>query len=94
MSIEILRYWAGYSIYSERLRQEFLGQREFIATQTKEVEIKVDGRIKGMGNKMNGRFKNVEQRFEETTRGPPRGGLASNIGARLSSIEQIEVSLL
>jgi len=42
-------------VHSERMREEFLSQREFIAHQIKEVEIKVDGR-----------FNEVEKRSEDT----------------------------
>jgi len=51
-------------IHSERMRQEFLSQREFIATQIKEVENKMDGRFKDVENKMDGRFKEVENKMD------------------------------
>ncbi|KAL9138291.1 MAG: hypothetical protein Q9175_000474 [Cornicularia normoerica] len=53
------------NIHSERLRHEFLSQREFIATQIKEVEIKIDGRFREMEIKMDGRFKEMDGRFKD-----------------------------
>ena len=41
-------------MHSERTREEFLSQRNFIACQIKEVEIKVDGR-----------FTKIEERLED-----------------------------
>ena len=68
-----------FDSHSERLRQEFLGQREFIASQIKEVEAKIngrfkemdgrfeeiDGRLKEMENKMDGRFEEIDGRLKE-----------------------------
>ena len=51
--------------HGERMRQEFLVQREFIATQIKEVEKRMDGRFEEVEKKMDGRFKEVDRRFEE-----------------------------
>ena len=54
---------------NERMRQEFLSQREFIASQFREVEKKMDGRFEEVEKKMDGRFEEVEKkmdgRFEE-----------------------------
>jgi DNA anti-recombination protein RmuC len=59
-------------VHSERMREEFLSQREFIAHQIKEVEIKVDGRFNEVEKrsedaeeKMRARFKEVEKQFED-----------------------------
>lgn len=46
------------------MRQGFLGQREFIATQIKEVEIKIVGQFKGVEIKMDGRFKEMEKKID------------------------------
>jgi len=59
-------------VHSERMREEFLSQREFIAHQIKEVEIKVDGRFNEVEKrsedaeeKMRARFKEAEKQFED-----------------------------
>jgi len=52
-------------IHSERMNQEFLSQREFIASQIKNVKIKIDKRFKEVKNKMNERFKDVKKRFKK-----------------------------
>ena len=57
-----------FDSHDQRMRQEFLGQRDFIATQFKEVEKKMDGRFKEMDGRfkeMDGRFKEMDGRFEE-----------------------------
>ena len=61
-----------FDMHGERMRQEFLGQRDFIANQFqkvderfKEVEKKMDERFKEVEKKMDGRFKEVDERFEE-----------------------------
>ena len=61
-----------FDSHDQRMRQEFLGQREFIASQFKEVderfkevEKKMDGRFKEMEKKMDGRFKEVDRRFDQ-----------------------------
>ena len=43
-----------FDAYNQRMQQEFLDQREFIASQFREVE-----------KKMNERFQKVDRRFEE-----------------------------
>lgn len=43
---------------------EFLSQREFIATQIKEIEIKIDGRFDDIENKIYGLFNEVENRID------------------------------
>lgn len=55
-------------VHSERMREEFLSQREFIARQIKDVEIKVDERFKEADKKMNGRFKETDRKIEELDR--------------------------
>ena len=50
-----------FDSYDQRMQQEFLGQRGFIATQFKEVEKKIDGRFK----EMDGRFEEVDERFNK-----------------------------
>ena len=65
-SLTILGRTSG--VYSERMREEFLSQREFIARQIKEVEIKVDGRFNEVDKKMekmDGRFNEVDKKMEE-----------------------------
>jgi len=52
-------------VHSERMREEFLSQREFIAHQIKEVEIKVDGRFNEVEKKMDGRFNEADKKLEE-----------------------------
>lgn len=59
-------------VHSERMREEFLSQREFIAHQINEVEIKVDGRFNEIEKrsedaeeKIRARFKEVEKQFED-----------------------------
>ena len=43
-----------FNTHSQRMRHEFLGQREFIASQFRDVEKRMDGR-----------FEEVDRRFEE-----------------------------
>ena len=50
-----------FDSYNQRMRQEFLGQRDFIATQLKEVEKKIDGRFK----EVDGRFEKIDERFDK-----------------------------
>jgi hypothetical protein len=61
-----------FDMHGERMRQEFLGQRDFIASQFREVEKKMDGRFEEVEKKMDGRFEEVEKkmdgRFEEVDR--------------------------
>lgn len=52
-------------IHSERMSQKFLSQREFIASQIKNVKIKIDERFKEVKNKMNEWFEDVKKRFEK-----------------------------
>lgn len=59
-------------VHSERMREEFLSQREFIAHQIKEVEIKVDGRFNEVEKrsedteeKMRARFNKVDKKLDE-----------------------------
>ncbi|KAI9808023.1 MAG: hypothetical protein M1827_007548 [Pycnora praestabilis] len=58
-----------FETYNQKIRQEFLGQRDFIASQFREVEKKMDGRFEEVEKKMDGRFEEVEKkmggRFEE-----------------------------
>ncbi|KAL8896777.1 MAG: hypothetical protein Q9207_007540 [Kuettlingeria erythrocarpa] len=56
---------------NERMRQEFLSQREFIASQFREVdkrfqevEKKMDGRFQEMEKKMDGRFQEMEKKMD------------------------------
>ncbi|KAL8983069.1 MAG: hypothetical protein Q9177_005087 [Variospora cf. flavescens] len=64
-----------FDAHSQRMQREFLGQREFIASQFREVEKKMDGRFKQVDGrfeefemKMNERFKQVDRRFEQVDR--------------------------
>ena len=66
--------------HGERMRQEFLVQREFIATQIKEVEKRMDGRFEEVEKKMDGRFKEVDRRFEE---------VENRIRARFDQIQNV-----
>ncbi|MCJ1383633.1 hypothetical protein MMC17_006747 [Xylographa soralifera] len=50
-----------FDTYDERMRQEFLGQREFIASQSRGVDL----RFEEIENKMNRRFDEVDKRFDE-----------------------------
>ena len=50
-----------FDTHNQKLRQEFLGQRDFIASQFREVEQKME-------KKMDGRFKEVDGRFEEVNK--------------------------
>lgn len=52
-------------IHSERMSQEFLSQRKFIASQIKNVKIKIDERFKKVKNKMNEQFEDVKKRFKK-----------------------------
>lgn len=54
-----------FDTHNQRIRQEFLGQRDFIASQFREVEKKTNERLGEMEKKMDGRFKEVDGRFEE-----------------------------
>ncbi len=61
-----------FDAYNQRIGQEFLSQREFIASQfrvvdrrVEEVENKMDRRFEEMEKKMDGRFEEVNGRFEE-----------------------------
>ena len=61
-----------FDSHDQQMRQEFLGQREFIASQFKEVderfkevEKKIDGRFKEVEKKMDGRFEEVDRRFDQ-----------------------------
>lgn len=47
------------------MRQEFLDQREFIASQFREVEKKMDGRFEEVEKKMGGRCVEVDRRFDK-----------------------------
>ena len=47
------------------MRQEFLSQREFIASEFREVEKKMNGRFEEFERKMDGRFEEVNKRFEK-----------------------------
>ena len=53
-----------FEMHGERMRQEFLGQRDFIATQFREVEKKMDGRFQEVEKKMDGRFQEVEKKMD------------------------------
>ncbi|KAI9796724.1 MAG: hypothetical protein M1835_003305 [Candelina submexicana] len=48
-------------VHSERMRKEFLSQREFIANQIKEV----DKKLEDAKEEMNGRFNKVHKKFED-----------------------------
>jgi hypothetical protein len=54
--------------YNQRMREEFLGQRGFIASQFREVEKKMDERFQKVEKKMDGRFEEVEKRFQAVDR--------------------------
>ena len=54
-----------FDAYNQRMQQEFLGQREFIASQFREVEKKMDGRFEEVEKKMDERFKQVDGRFKQ-----------------------------
>lgn len=47
------------------MSQKFLSQREFIASQIKNVKIKIDERFKEVKNKMNKWFKDVKKQFKK-----------------------------
>ncbi len=58
-------------VHGERMREEFLSQRKFIAHQIKDVEVKVDGRFNEVKEQsqdaeenMRTQFKEVEKQFE------------------------------
>ena len=53
-----------FDVYNQRIQQEFLGQREFIASQFREVEKKMDGRFEEMEKKMDGRFGEMEKKMD------------------------------
>ena len=53
-----------FDTYDQRIRQEFLGQREFTASQFREVEKKMDGRFEEVEKKIDGRFKEVEKKMD------------------------------
>jgi len=50
--------------HSQRIRQESLGQRDFIAAQFREFEKKVDGRFTEMDKKFDVRFKEMDKKFD------------------------------
>ncbi len=52
-------------VHSERMREEFLSQREFIAHQIKEVEIKVDGRFNEVEKQFEDAEEKMHRRFKE-----------------------------
>ena len=61
-----------FDAYNQRMQQEFLGQREFIASQFREVEKKmderfqkVDRRFEEVEKKMDERFQKVDRRFDK-----------------------------
>jgi tetrahydromethanopterin S-methyltransferase subunit G len=61
-----------FDAHNQRMRQEFLDQREFIASQFrevdkrfKEVEKKMDGRFAEVEKKMDGRFAEVDTQFQK-----------------------------
>ena len=54
-----------FDMHGERMRQKFLDQRDFIATQFQEIEKKMNGRFKEVEKKMNERFKEVDGRFKK-----------------------------
>jgi DNA repair exonuclease SbcCD ATPase subunit len=60
-----------FDAHNQRMRQEFLDQREFIASQFRgvdkkleEVEKKLDGRFAEVEKKMDGRFAEVEKKMD------------------------------
>ncbi len=57
-----------FETYNQKIRQEFLGQRDFIASQFREVEKKMDGRFEEVEKKMDGRFKEVDERLQKVDR--------------------------
>ncbi|KAL8644825.1 MAG: hypothetical protein Q9210_007052 [Variospora velana] len=64
-----------FDAHSQRMQREFLGQREFIASQFREVEKKMDGRFEEMDGrfeemekKMDERFEQIDRRFEQIDR--------------------------
>ena len=54
--------------YNQRMRQEFLIQRQFVASEIREVDTRMDGRFVEFEKKMDGRFEEVDRRFEEVNR--------------------------
>jgi len=52
-------------IHSERMGQEVLTQRQFIATQIKEVDITMDGRFKEVDQRFQEADKKMDARFKE-----------------------------
>ena len=61
--------------YDQKIRQEFLAQREFIASQSREVERRMDGRFEEVScrfqeleKKMDERFEEVDRRFQKVDR--------------------------
>lgn len=50
---------------NQKLQREFVSQREFIASEIREVEKRMDGRLEGLEKRMDGRFEQVDRRFKE-----------------------------
>lgn len=53
-----------FDTYDQRLRQEFLAQQEFIASQFGECEKRMDGRFEEMEKRMDGRFGKMEKKMD------------------------------
>ena len=58
----------AFDTYNQKMQREFLSQREFIASQFREVEKKMDGRFQEVEEKMNERFQEVNERFQKLDR--------------------------
>ena len=65
-SLTILRRTSD--VHSERMREEFLSQRKFIAHQIKEIKIKVDERFNEMKKRFENAKKKTRARFKETNK--------------------------
>ena len=52
------------NVHDQRIQQEFLVQRQFIASEIREVEKKMDGRFEEMEKKMDGRFEEMEKKMD------------------------------
>jgi len=68
------------------MRQEFLGQREFIATQFKQIEKKMDGRFQEVEKKMDEWFQEVDGRFQELEK--KMDGRFKEVDGRLEALDK------
>lgn len=54
-----------FDIHDQRMRQEFLGQCDFIASQFRELDKKLDERFQRLEKHMDERFQRFEKRFDQ-----------------------------